>query len=182
MISIPQSTLARLFPEYYSTFDSPVEWQGNTCTNSAYNGQIKVQLTLDPITTNGIEGAHPRIALWDGTQYTEQVEWTGEPYKWGSSMQSELAHVVGGCLNAIKQEMDNQSWQYLISTNPIGVQTVAQVLVYALGRAASLNYQDTASTLHWYQGRAKRTAPSFTISSDHMTAIIKHYGDTPKWR
>lgn len=172
---LSQHFLNKRFPEYYCHFDiiSPVLWVGNVCTGKV-NGQ-NVQLTLDSINVCDIEGAIPHIALWDGAQYVKQVEWQGEPYRWGHFPHSPLVYVVGACLNAIKQEMDSQPWQYLVSTNPIGVQTVSQILVHTLGRALSLSNQDIHSVLHSYQGRAKKMAPTFTICTEHMQEVIKYY-------
>lgn len=166
------------FPEYYTQFDTSVVWEGNTCTNTVLSGDYRVRLTLEPICVNDLPGVVPHIVIWDGTQYVEQTEWIGPPYEWLCNKKSDMAHIVGACANAILVDFDNQSWQYIVTAKPIETPTLTNLLLEVLGKVKGMGSNAYETPTVCYEGRAKKTAPRFAISTHHLQAIAHHFDRT----
>lgn len=183
----------KYFPEYYAQFDLPVVWEQNTCINTVLSSKYKVQLTLEPIVVNNILGIVPHIAIWDGVQFIEQVEWIGKPYGWFDEQKSDMANIVGACANAILSEIDQQSWQYAVAITPIAaVDVPTSLLLEVLRKRTGLGINEYNTSTARYTCVAKNSAPDFVISDRHLQAIASQYDLTvhldtsqpnhPRWR
>jgi hypothetical protein len=181
------------FPEYYTQFDSPVVWEENTCIDTVLSSKYKVQLTLDQVIIDNILGIVPHIAIWDGVQFIEQVEWIGKPYEWFDEQKSDMANIVGACANAILSEIDHQSWQYIVAISPIAMRDVpTSLLLEVIRKRKGMGINDYETSTTRYVGAAKNSAPGFVISDHHLQGIAAQYDSTfqpnlsqpnrPRWR
>jgi hypothetical protein len=79
-----------------------------------------------------------------------------------------MAHIVGGCANAILPEIDNQDWQCIVAVGPIGTSTLTGVLINVIGELKGMGFNSYETTTTCYHGWAKKTAPGFAISNHHL--------------
>lgn len=159
--------LLNWLPQYFAQFDSPITWEGDTCINTAMNGQYKVKLVLTEVVIGGVVGCTPSISIWDGTNYVEQTEWPGE-------INNYLGHIVGSCGRVIAEHAADQPWVFMVVDKH---QRVPYTLATVLNKRAGVGYSETNS--HYGIGRRAKANRPYNLIEILTQYETTHYRNRP---